>query len=45
LDAAENYFEINIKLFNDMTNLEHVYTIENVDAAEINSLLNPKENE
>ena len=45
LDAAQNYFEINIKLFNDMTNLEHVFTIENVDAAEINNLLNPKENE
>ncbi|WP_445732068.1 rod shape-determining protein MreC [Mariniflexile sp.] len=40
LDAAENYYEINIKLFNDMTNLEYVYTIENSDAAEINSLLN-----
>jgi len=45
LDAAENYFEINIKLFNDMTNLEHVFTIENVDATEINNLLNPKGNE
>lgn len=45
LDAAENYFEINIKLFNDMTNLEHVYTIENIDAREIDSLLNETENE
>jgi rod shape-determining protein MreC len=45
LDAAENYYEINIKLFNDMTNLEHVYTIENIDATEINSLLNYSENE
>jgi rod shape-determining protein MreC len=45
LDAAENYYEINIKLFNDMTNLEHVYTIENSDAAEINSILNYSVNE
>jgi len=45
LDAAENYYEINIKLFNDMTNLEHVYIIENVDADEINNLLNKTVNE
>jgi rod shape-determining protein MreC len=45
LDAAENYYEINIKLFNDMTNLEHVYIIENVDANEINNLLNKTVNE
>lgn len=45
LDAAENYYEINIKLFNDMTNLEYVYTIENIDANEINQLLNSKTNE
>ena len=45
LDAAENYYEVNIKLFNDMTNLEHVYTIENIDAEEINNLLNSKVNE
>ncbi|MFI1771965.1 rod shape-determining protein MreC [Thalassobellus citreus] len=40
LDAAENYYEINIKLFNDMTNIEHVYIIENLDAKEITNLLN-----
>ncbi|MFG6686552.1 rod shape-determining protein MreC [Mariniflexile sp. HNIBRBA6329] len=45
LDAAENYYEINIKLFNDMTNLEHVYTIENIDADEIDNLLNKSINE
>ncbi|MFD0835235.1 rod shape-determining protein MreC [Mariniflexile aquimaris] len=45
LDAAENYYEINIKLFNDMTNIEHVYTIENIDATEINKLLNSSINE
>ncbi len=40
LDVAENYYIINVKLFNDMTNIEHVYVIENKDASEINSLLN-----
>lgn len=39
LDEAENYYIINIRLFNDMTNLEHVYIIENVDDDEINKLL------
>lgn len=40
LDAAENFYEINVKLFNDMTNLEHVYIIKNNDAEEITNLLN-----
>lgn len=40
LDAAENYYEINVKLFNDMTNLEHVHVIENKDIKEITNLLN-----
>lgn len=40
LDIAENYYAINVKLFNDMTNLEHVYIIENRDIDEITKLLN-----
>lgn len=40
LDVAENYYEINISLFNDMTNIEHVYIIENLDTEEISNLLN-----
>jgi len=40
LDAAENYYIINLKLFNDMTNIEHVYIIENQDLTEIDNLLN-----
>jgi rod shape-determining protein MreC len=40
LDAAENYYIINVKLFNDMTNIEHVYIIENTDAEEISNLIN-----
>ncbi|MFB9053492.1 rod shape-determining protein MreC [Formosa undariae] len=40
LDAAENNFEINVTLFNDMTNIEHAYIIEHLDAPEINNILN-----
>ncbi|AUP78762.1 rod shape-determining protein MreC [Flavivirga eckloniae] len=40
LDAAENYYEINVQLFNDMTNLEHVYIIENINKPEVTNLLN-----
>lgn len=40
LDMANNYYEIEIALFNDMTNLEHIYIIENKDTKQINSLLN-----
>ena len=39
LDDAENFYTIQVKLFNDMTNIEHVYIIENKDKEEINSLL------
>lgn len=40
LDVAENYYEINVALFNDMTNLEHVHIIKNNDKEEITNLLN-----
>lgn len=40
LDDAENFYTIDIKLFNDMTNIEHVYIIENNDREEINNLMN-----
>lgn len=39
-DIAENFYEINVRLFNDMTNLEHVYVIENIHKEEINNLIN-----
>jgi rod shape-determining protein MreC len=45
LDNTENYYEINVLLFNDMTNIEHVYIIENKDIPEINNLLNGNNNE
>ena len=39
LDLAENYYEINVRLFNDMTSIEHVYIIENAEKEEIKNLL------
>ncbi len=35
LDPTKDFFEIQVKLFNDMTNIGHVYIIENLDAEEI----------
>ncbi|GGG32504.1 rod shape-determining protein MreC [Bizionia arctica] len=40
LDTAQNYYVIHVKLFNDMTSMEHVYIIENKDSNEINKLIN-----
>lgn len=39
LDESENYYDIEVSLFNDMTNIEHVYIIENKDAKIIKDLL------
>ena len=38
LDNDDNYYYVNVDLFNDMTSLENVYLIENKDAAEIMEL-------
>ncbi|AXT19060.1 rod shape-determining protein MreC [Flavobacteriaceae bacterium AU392] len=38
LDETENYYTIQVNLFNDMTNIGHVYIIENRDAKEISTL-------
>lgn len=43
LDPTEDFYEIKVKLFNDMTNIGHVYIIENLDAAEILELENTDE--
>lgn len=43
LAGNEDYYELTITLFNDMTNIRHVYVIENTDAEEI--LLLEKETE
>jgi rod shape-determining protein MreC len=37
-DNKTNYFTIDVKLFNDMTSLGHVYIIENIDRKEILNL-------
>nr|WP_321540052.1 hypothetical protein [Flavobacterium piscinae] len=39
-DDKTNYFTIDVKLFNDMTSLGHVYIIENKDRKEILELEN-----
>ena len=43
IDDTENYFEIDVKLFNDMTNVGHVYIIDNLDFKEISTLNNQDE--
>ena len=43
LDETENYYNIKVKLFNDMTNVGHVFIIENLDAKEILTLNNQDE--
>lgn len=44
LDRDDNYYYVNIDLFNDMTSLEHVYLIQNNDAQEIDDLEKGVEN-
>ena len=38
LDETGNYFILDVRLFNDMTNLGNVHVIENINAKEILSL-------
>ena len=46
IDNQTNYYTLDIKLFNDMTNLGHVYIIKNKDSEEIINLENQnKKNE
>ena len=40
IDNVTNYYTLNIKLFNDMTNLGHVYIIKSKNRAELNNLEN-----
>lgn len=42
IDSGGDSYVVNVKLFNDMTNIGHVYVIENLQAAEIKSLQKPK---
>lgn len=41
IDPGGDTYAISVKLFNDMTNLYHVYIIKNRDASEIKALENP----
>nr|WP_321231700.1 rod shape-determining protein MreC [uncultured Psychroserpens sp.] len=41
LDISGDTYTVDVKLFNDMTNLSHVYIIENLDIEEIKLLENP----
>lgn len=45
LDQSKNFFLITVKLINDMTNLGHVYVIENRDLEEIKTLEAASSNE
>jgi rod shape-determining protein MreC len=38
IDNQTNYYTITVRLFNDMTNLGHVYIIKNKDREEITNL-------
>lgn len=40
LDQAENFYTVEVDLFNDMTSLDHVYIIDNKDKTQIENLLN-----
>jgi len=45
IDNQTNYYTLNIKLFNDMTNLGHVYVIKGKDREEIINLEEKRKNE
>lgn len=38
LDQNESYYTLQVRLFNDMTNIGHVYVIENQEKEEIKEL-------
>ena len=43
IDTGGDSYIVNVKLFNDMTNIGHVYVIENLQASEIKSLQKQKD--
>ncbi len=45
IDNQTNYYTLDVKLFNDMTNLGHVYIIKSKDQEEITNLENRKKDE
>ncbi len=45
LDNSKNFYTLSVRLFNDMTNLGHVYIIKNIDKEEIRTLEENNTNE
>jgi len=45
LDQTQNYFDVDVKLFNDMSNIGYVYVVKNKALKEINELLIQGQNE
>ncbi len=45
LNRSKNYYQIDLKLFNDMSTVGYVYVIKNKNKKEIDKLLNETENE
>jgi rod shape-determining protein MreC len=45
LDQTENYFNVEIELFNDMSNIGYVYVVKNESLKELNELLELENNE
>ena len=45
LDTANSFYQIDVKLFNDMTNIRHVYIVNNVHRKEIQELESKNLNE
>lgn len=45
LEESKNFYVINVQLFNDMTNVGHVYVVQNEDLEEIKTVETASENE
>lgn len=45
LDQSENFYNVDIATFNDMSNIGYVYVVKNKAKAEVSKLLNKNENE
>jgi len=45
LNQTQNYFDVEVKLFNDMSNIGYVYVVKNKALKEVNQLLNQDQNE
>jgi len=45
LNQTQNYFDVDIELFNDVSNIGYVYVVKNKALKEVDQLLNKDENE